>query len=408
MREVRAAASSERTVAAIERERHSFVRLLQSTTLMSSDQCQLPAIVLDTGSSMVKCGFAGDDAPCAVFPPIVGEPLQPGKDSYVGDEARLRRGILKYKFPSESAAPPDSINWDHVEKVWFHAFYNELRVAPEEYAVLLSEPPLNSRHNRAKTAQLMFETFETSALYLANQAVLSLYASGRTTGIVLESGENTTYSVPIYEGCALRHATTQLDLAGHALTDYMVQLLHERGSHSFDTTAKREIARDIKERLAYVALDPLDSGNLAASRAYEPYVLPDGQLLTIDTERYRCTEPLFQPSLVSLDAGGIHKALLCSIERSDVDIRQELVRNVLLAGGNTMFEGLADRLRKELAILPPTLSTGLKVIAMPERKYSVWIGGSVLGTLPTFAPMSISKSEYNESGATVVHRKCFD
>jgi len=247
---------------------------------------EVAALVCDNGSGMVKAGFAGDDAPRAVFPSVIGRPRQPGvmvgmgqKDSYVGDEAQSKRGILTLKYPIEHGIVT---NWDDMEKIWHHTFYNELRVAPEEHPVLLTEAPLNPKANRERMTQIMFETFNVPAMYVAIQAVLSLYASGRD------------------------------------LTDWMVKLLTERG-YSFTTTAEREIVRDVKEKLAYIALE-------------------------------RNTEEL-------------------------------------------------------TALAPSTMK--IKVVAPPERKYSVWIGGSILSSLSTFQQMWISKGEYDESGPSIVHRKCF-
>ena len=300
----------------------------------------VPAVVIDNGSGMIKAGFAGDDAPRAVFPSIIGRPRHTGvmdgmeqDDYYIGYNAKEKLHALNIKYPIENGF---ITNWDNMVKIWHHTFYNELHVTPEEHPVLLTEPPLNPKANREKMTQIMFETFNTPAMYVAIQAVLSLYASGRTTGIVL---------------------------------DYEKEMQ-------------------------------------TSSQLENSYELPGGQVITIGKECFRCPEALFRPALAGSDGYGIHEIIYRATMRCDPCIRRDIFSNIVLVGGTTMFPGIVDRIQKEMNILAPD-ALKIDITASPERKYSVWIGGSILASLSTFQQMWIFKEEYDESGSSIVNRKCF-
>jgi centractin len=377
---------------------------------------------------------------------------------FVGDKARDLRGILRLTYPTQHGIITD---WEDMHAVWQH-MYHELSIVQDQHPVLLTESPLNPKSNRGKAAEIFFETFNVPALYVQVQAILSLsvkdqhtrrstalistcvhrahldeqwltlirlfmvlssvrYASGRTTGVVLDSGDGVTSCVPVYEGFTLPNSITRIDVGGRDVTDYLQLLLRKNNGVNLYTSAEREVVKEIKEKICYVAYNidnyekeySSDSKHLVDSTlgADElepeiPYKLPDGSILHVGSEKFRAPELLFNPSLIGLEYPGIHQTLVNCISKCDLDLRRTLYSHITLSGGSTLFDGFGDRLLSEVRRLAPR-DTKIKIWAPPDRILSTWIGGSILASLATFKKMWVTKKEYEEGGKNAIYRKMF-
>ncbi|XP_055954846.1 uncharacterized protein LOC126810947 isoform X3 [Patella vulgata] len=334
---------------------------------MSYNDLSEAALVIDHGSGTSKVGFAGDDEPRAVFPTVTASPKSQDssnqKGCYVGDDVPGKRDMVYIRYPIEHGI---ITRWDEMERIWHHIFHNVLCKDPEERPVLLTEPPFNPKINREKMTQVMFETFNTPALCVSIQSILSLYASGRTTGVVCDSAHGISNILPVYDGHGLIYKSRKFEIAGGELTDYLRRALNERG-YNFTAIPETDIVRSIKEKLCYVAVDyqkDMDESSSNISSFEELYELPGGEVITVGKERFMCPEVLFQPSI----------------------------------------DSFTDRMLKEVKYLAPT-SANISITS--GRKHSAWIGGSMLARLSTFLPRCISKDEYDEYGPSIVHKKCY-
>jgi len=250
----------------------------------------------------------------------------------------------------------------------------------------------------------MFETFNVPALYIATHTV-GLYASGRTSGIVLSSGEGVTFATAMFEGFPLQNAAIRTNIAGRDITDYLISMMSERG-HYFSTSAEREIMRDAKEELGFISMRYNSDMRVADKdpRKFEKdYELPDGKIIKVGSEAFRAPEILFNPSLFGEEKGGVHELIQHAIHESPMDTRKTMWENIVLTGGCTMFPNFVRRIKKQLVENAPATIT-VKVFAAPERKYSMWIGGSQLGSLSSFRTSWISNDDYLETGASVAHK----
>ncbi len=367
-------------------------------------------IVIDNGSGLLKAGFADDDAPKYVFPTIIGKPKSPGimvgmdqKDAYIGKEALSKKEQLNLDEPVKQGIITDM---DAMEEIWSHLMNTEMRINPDSHKFFITEPPKNPKECREALTTKMFETYSVPKLYLAIQAVLSLYASGKTTGTVVDCGDGISHTVPIYEGYAIPHAIQEITLAGRDLNNRLLQLLNEHG-YSLSSSSEDFKINDIKENYCYVAQD-FDAEMKQAqeqSSIQRSYKLADGNIV-LSQERIRCPEFLFQPSQGGREIEGIHKYTFDAIMKCDNDIKRDLFKGIVLAGGSTLFEGMKDRMKKEIQALAPS-PMGPEVEAPADRKFSCWLGGAILSKIQAFDPIWITKQEYEEVGPSIVHRKCF-
>lgn len=271
----------------------------------------------------------------------------------------------------------------------------------EDHPALLTEAPLNPRRNRDKVAEIFFETFRTPALFFAPPSVLSLYASGRTTGVVLDVGEGVTQAVPVYEGFALPHSVTRSDVAGRDVTRQM-QLLLRRSGLSFTTTAELDLVKRMKEESCYLTRTPM-ADDSAEKDSKTQYTLPDGQTVNLSTERFQAPNVLFDPSLFGSEEPGAADILVNSIMKTDIDLRSTLFSQVVLAGGSTLCPGFGDRMLHEVRSRSPS-HTKIRISAPPERMNSTFVGGSILASLATFKSMWVSRAEFEEHGSAILHR----
>jgi actin-related protein len=360
-----------------------------------------PTTVMELGSGNTRAGFAGEDRPRAELSSFVVHPpriptcmlgLNIDTTHHVGDREKAQKFPARTKYAVQRGAVTD---YDAVERIWMHMFYNELKVAPEECPVLIADSATAHGYRyrcRESLSQIMFETFAVPALYIAGQPALSLYASGRTTGLVVESGYGVTNTVPIHEGYEVPLVSHTLELAGNDITQHLKMQL----------TVENKLSDDqfdlIKERYCYIS----EAFDNEAEKVQEVlYELPDGQTIKLEAERYECPEILFQPQLVTPNSDGIHQLAYRSINKCDIGLQATLYSNILLAGGSTMFTGMETRLSKEISKC--SSRTDVNVIAPENRKQSCWFGGSIFASRLANEEW-ISKGDYDEHGPSLVRR----
>jgi len=370
-------------------------------------------IVIDNGSGTMKGGFAGEDEPRATFDTKVGRRCpqrlltieEDSDDVCLAEQQRWSCSHDGFNMlcPIQNGMITD---WDAMEKLWDHMFHSGLEAAPSQHAVVMTEPPLIPKQQREQIVRILFDSFHVPALFLQSQAALSLSATSRSTGVVLELGEGFCHCVPIFQGFTLPHAVTRVNVGGKQLSERMGDLLLDRGC-TFSTDADLDWLRELKEHHCFVAYDlQLELQRAAKPSLHRSARLPSGRSISISAERFLCPEALFDPPLAGADGPGIHVQTVAAINKCDPDLTSTLFSNIILSGGSSLFPGLAQRLQRQVRALAPA-GVPVTIIAPAGRQYAAWVGGSVVASLKGSGSAWITRQEYDDCGPAIVHRRCF-
>jgi len=379
-------------------------------------------VVCDNGTGFVKCGWAGDNFPRHEFASMVGRPMlraEEGdigdielKDVMVGDEAVAARKYLEIRYPVEEGKVK---HWDDMDHLYDYTFHDKLGL-PEvcsEQRIMLTEAPLNPKRNKEKFCEYMFEKYGFASMQVQTQAMLTLYAQGLLTGVVLDSGDGVTHVIAVYDGFVPAKLTRRLDLAGRHVTRHLIEQLQVRG-YSFNSTADFETVRRIKEDICYVAYDIKMERKLAeeTTATMMDYKLPDGRVITAGRERFEVAELMFTPENGGVTGEGVSDMIFNMISQdAEIDLRAELYKHIVLSGGSTMFPGFPTRVEKDMKhrYLNEVLQGNRKKLSKwrlgiedpPRRKNMVFLGASVLGDImKSRDEFWIDKATYDDQGAS--------
>lgn len=365
-------------------------------------------LVLDIGQHTCKAGYAGDDAPALTFRSLIGRSKhkdvfasssvnEEDASVYVAEEAEAKASVCALSHPVRNARIQ---NWNDLELLWDRV-YKSLGIDETQHPVLFAEPPCSAKNVRERLAEVVFERFGAPSAFFAVQGVLSMYSTGRITGLVVDVGEGQVHTVPVFDGFAISNAVEMVHYGGGNVTDSLVRMLGENGI-SVSTSAERELVRRIKDEHSYASMD-VDR----EAATFEPKILEFGQSgirHEFGSGLIRCVEGLFQPVQFDSEEKGIGELVLSSISKCDIHTRGELQRSIICSGGTTAMEGFGARLKKELQELCP--HGDFKVVEPRDRHNGVWAGASTFASFSVFPQLCITKEEYEENGAGFVHVKC--
>ncbi|XP_024959506.1 actin-related protein 8-like isoform X1 [Cynara cardunculus var. scolymus] len=350
------------------------------------------------------------------FMHIYGERAEvPGAVIIDGGAGYCKFGWSKYDSPSGRSAT--FVEFGNIEsplysrlRHFFATIYSRMQLKSSTQPIIVSIPISHYEDNgAAKAFRSELEEAVYSALFgmkvpavcAVSQATLALFSARRTSGILVNIGFHQTSVVPILHGKVMHKVgVVTVGVGAVKLTEYLREQLRQRNLH----ISSLYTVRSLKENLCYVSLDYEAELQKDTEASYE--VASEGWF-TLKQERFQTGEILFQPHIAGMHAMGLHQAVAHCVDRcraAKVTTDHTWFNTIVLAGGTACLPGLAERLNKELHdLLPPSLSSGLRVISSPYGADSAWYGAKLVGNLSTF-PNSwcITEESWSKSKRTIL------
>lgn len=343
-------------------------------------------VLIDIGTRFCKAGLLNYEEPSIIIPTCLGKTKN---QYYFGDDTDCDETIEEIIRPIEHGTIKDFSSFNLIIK----NIFEELGIEPEGQNLVLTEPSLNSKKNREELFKSMFELFNIGNLFIANQALLSLYSTGKFSGIVVESGAGVTQIVPIINTHVSTYAINRIDFGGNELSEYLNKLLNTNNQF-IKNKNNLKILEQIKKEACYI-----EKKYKKKLDEVEPYIfkMPDGNPITLKTERTTVPEAIFRPELLGKDWNGIHELFFNSIEKIKEEEQKKLYENIVVTGGNTMFLGFEQKLTKKIKKKFGD-NNNARFIQVPNKMNADWIGECSLCTTLNIDNDFISKSEYEEMG----------
>lgn len=375
-------------------------------------------LVIDLGSSSVKADLASKTLPTVVFDSIIGRPkfnkiIPTNTEFEVVAPIPEIRGLYHLSKPIQRGV----LKSEQDAKAILNKVYSELSVMHRnESPVFMTEPTMNSINQKKMLTEMLFNDFEVPLVFFGTQSVLSLYAFGKTDGIIVESGDGITQISTVLNGYKIDNGSDRINFGGSDVTDFLKVLFKKAGTF-INSSSEDAIFNEIKKSVCQVNTNYIQKA-YSLQKAIVPdaktgkneelsYTLPDGKTIQIGMERFLAAELMFNSSLGGFEFPGVAELLEGVISKIDIDLTKSLSNTIYLAGGNTQITGFVDRFAKEVSSFVAEKTARMLIVPNINRAWLAWQGGAIVSNLNSFSKLWISKKDFEEHGNRIFSLRSF-